>query len=126
MKPFAAALLIILVTRTAVCAAGGLTGTWQYADRRGALRLTFADDYSYRVDWNNDGRADINGIYEYWDDRVILRNEFPAGATDCASPGVYAARREGDRLTFSLNSDDCLPRRAALREAFVLDRAIWR
>ncbi|MCA9403122.1 MAG: hypothetical protein KC897_05020 [Candidatus Omnitrophica bacterium] len=122
MKPIAVALLIMLVTGTAVYAAGGLTGTWQYANQRGALRLTFADNYSYRVDWNNDGRADINGIYEYWDERVIFRDEFPAGTTDCTSPGVYAAHREGDRLTFSVYSDDCLPRRSALREAFVLDR----
>lgn len=119
MRTIGVAVLIAVCMTPAARAADLLSGTWQYAEHRHALRLMFTADYSYQVDWNNDGRTDINGIYEFWDGRVIFRDEYPAEATDCTAPGVYYPVLENDRLTFTLYSDDCRPRRATLQEDFV-------
>ncbi|MBZ0166942.1 MAG: hypothetical protein K8I00_09050 [Candidatus Omnitrophica bacterium] len=98
----------------------GVIGAWHYADaRKGALVLTFQSDYSYQVDFNGDGITDIHGVYEFWDDRLILGDEVPAQVTDCVALGVYLYQVDRERLTFQLYSDDCQPRRAVLGESFV-------
>lgn len=120
-RTFRAGLAVVVVCWATGAAAqtAGLEGTWLFADRGGPLRLTFRADYGYEVDWNADGRADIQGIYEFWDGRLIMRDEYPGEATDCVSPGVYTYQTEAGLLKFRLLADDCQPRREALRQVFI-------
>ena len=110
---------LCLAALPAAAQGSGLEGTWRFAEVDRPLRLTFAADYSYQVDWNGDGTADIHGIYEFWDGRLVMRDEYPGTATECVAPGVYTYRMEGGRLTFQLYADDCRPRKATLPHPFV-------
>lgn len=98
----------------------GIQGRWRYEDiKLGQLQIAFNADFSYYVDFQGDGKADIEGIYEFWDQRVIFSDESPGAATDCVSPGIYLFVIDGGRLTFQHYSDDCRPRQAVLRQNFV-------
>ncbi len=117
-----AAMAIIAAADVPAHSQSALTGTWRFDVGGSRLRLTFRPDFSYHVDWNDDGQTDIHGIYEFWEDRLIMRDEYPDDATDCIAPGVYFYKVEGDRLVFRLYSDDCLPRQGALGQEFIRHR----
>lgn len=111
-------LLACLVSPSKAADMRPLIGTWTYAHVSRPFHLTFNGDYSYQVDWNADGTVDIFGLYEFWEGRLVMWDEYPPNNTLCVAPGVYMYSWDGRQLTFQLQSDECAPRIATLKESF--------
>jgi outer membrane protein assembly factor BamB len=59
----------------------------------------------------------LGGKWKSQGDEVELTTD--AGPKGCGGPGRYRVRVEGDRVSFRLIADDCVPRR------MILDRSAW-
>ena len=120
VMPLLGVLTCLSVTSPGEAEVQHILGAWQFAQQqKGRLTLTFNQNGSYVVDFNGDGGADIQGIYELWGERLIFRDEAPQNVTDCRYPGVYYFAIQNDRLSFEMYSDDCRPRRGVLAEIFM-------
>jgi outer membrane protein assembly factor BamB len=59
----------------------------------------------------------LNGKWKTRGDEIELST--PEGPKGCEGPGRYRLRMDGNRISFDLVSDDCMPRR------MILDRSTW-
>ena len=92
-----------------------LVGNWAYQNRAdGPLVLRFKDDQTYEVDFEDDGKKDIWGRIEFWQDKLKMTGEKASYITDCRQAGFYGYSLKGNRLDFVELADECLPRKMAL------------
>jgi hypothetical protein len=93
-----------------------LAGVW--TNQTGTV-WTLAEDGTFDVDVNGDGRRDTHGKYTVRNGTITLRNTgfIPKS---CSDEGVYHFTRNGAELSFSLVRDDCKVRRRMILLAWRL------
>ena len=92
-----------------------LIGAWEFKDSsQGPLVLTFRKAQTFEVDYNADGKKDIWGQYELWENRIKFTDDKPREITDCFEPGFYYYLIKNHELYFDLLADHCRPRKYVL------------
>lgn len=97
-----------------------LKGSWVYADpQNGPVVLTFHKDRTFELDGDGDGKKDIGGTYELFENRVTFKEEYPQQMTQCTQWGYYNYAVEHANLNFTVMADQCDPRELVLSQPFV-------
>lgn len=94
-----------------------LAGSWKFTDpANGPLILSFKNNNTYQIDFNNDGQTDISGIYRLLGNRVRFTDDEPRVKTDCYESGFYYYTLKNSLLIFELFADQCKPRKFVLQQ----------
>jgi hypothetical protein len=95
--------------------AEGLIGTWGFQDTtKGGLTLSFKEDLTYVVDYNNDGVADITGNFYFFEETIKFTDDAPRKETDCYEAGFHEYVLTNDLLRFKPFAEQCAPRKFIL------------
>ena len=82
-------------------------GSWRFADHHlGPLVLSFRENNTFEVDFNDDGKKDIWGKFQRWSNRIIFRDNLAGIITDCYEPGIHTYTIKNNILRHCVNGGD--------------------
>ncbi len=93
-----------------------LRGDWIFGDKElnGPMVLRFKKNRTYEVDFDNDGKKDIWGKVEFFNDMIKFTGEEASIITNCRNPGFYEQNIKNGHLELPAFADECRPRTVSL------------